>query len=89
MSGWNLPPGVTERMLPGNRPEDEAEEAWWEAFYDRSREVMADEEFERLDSDGRLTRLIEIARDMGHDEGRKAEREDARIEAAFAQMGDE
>jgi hypothetical protein len=22
MTGWNLPPGVTESMLPGNRPED-------------------------------------------------------------------
>ena len=22
MTGWNLPPGVTDSMLPGNRPED-------------------------------------------------------------------
>ena len=22
MTGWNLPPGVTENMIPGNRPED-------------------------------------------------------------------
>lgn len=21
--GWDLPPGVTENMIPGNRPEDE------------------------------------------------------------------
>jgi hypothetical protein len=26
----NLPPGVTELMIPGNRPED----ALWEALYD-------------------------------------------------------
>lgn len=30
MSGSNLPPGVTESMIPGNRPED----AEWDAFYD-------------------------------------------------------
>lgn len=28
MTGWNLPPGVTESMLPGNRPED----AEWDTF---------------------------------------------------------
>lgn len=30
MSGYNLPPGVYEHDLPGNRPEDcgESEEAW-------------------------------------------------------------
>ena len=27
-SGWNLPPGCFERDLPGNRPEDEAFEAF-------------------------------------------------------------
>ena len=28
MSGFNLPPGVTDSMIPGNRPEDVA----WEKF---------------------------------------------------------
>lgn len=27
---WNLPPGVRECDIPGNRPEDEA----WDAFYE-------------------------------------------------------
>ena len=26
----NLPPGVTESMLPGNRPDD----LWWDIFYE-------------------------------------------------------
>ncbi len=26
MTGWNLPPGVTENMLPGNEPDDEGEQ---------------------------------------------------------------
>lgn len=29
----NLPPGVTLNMIPGNRPEDEAEERFWEALW--------------------------------------------------------
>jgi hypothetical protein len=32
MTGWNLPPGVTEGMLPGNRPADEAAERLHEAL---------------------------------------------------------
>lgn len=28
--GSNLPPGVSESMIPGNRPEDE----WYERFWD-------------------------------------------------------
>jgi len=33
----NLPPGVTEAMIPGNRPEDEE----WERLYDYIDEVCA------------------------------------------------
>jgi hypothetical protein len=43
VSGFNLPPGVTVNMLPGNRPEDEA--------YDTAFEWAVDEieyEFEYL-----------------------------------------
>lgn len=28
--GWDYPPGVTESMLPGNRPEDVAWNHYWE-----------------------------------------------------------
>ena len=30
MTGYNLPPGVTEEMLPGNRPED----IEWDEFHE-------------------------------------------------------
>lgn len=30
MSGWNLPPGVSESDIPGNRPEDIAREQKFE-----------------------------------------------------------
>jgi hypothetical protein len=32
----NLPPGVTEGMIPGNRPEDEAAERLFDALGDAS-----------------------------------------------------
>lgn len=35
----NLPPGVTESMIPGNRPEDIAYEELWERVYDKAYEV--------------------------------------------------
>lgn len=28
--GWSLPPGVTTSMIPGNRPEDEAWDHYWQ-----------------------------------------------------------
>jgi hypothetical protein len=31
----NLPPGVSEGMIPGNRPEDLADEEFWEALLER------------------------------------------------------
>lgn len=53
----NLPPGVTESMLPGNRPEDEAFDSW------------ADEVYRMIDRDIRNTisnsnRLSCIVQDM-------------------------
>lgn len=32
--GWDLPPGVTTSMLPGNTPEDAAAEAQADAIYE-------------------------------------------------------
>jgi hypothetical protein len=34
MTGWNMPPGCNERDIPGNRPEDEEEEAFINSFLD-------------------------------------------------------
>ena len=30
---WNLPPGITPDMIPGNRPEDELFERLWDRWY--------------------------------------------------------
>jgi hypothetical protein len=39
MTGWNLPPGCSTRDLPGNRPEDEAGEAFYDSFYEMEEEA--------------------------------------------------
>ena len=38
-SGWNLPPGVFEHMIPGNR-EENAEELFQEEWAQRGSEVL-------------------------------------------------
>jgi hypothetical protein len=35
MAGFNLPPGCSVSDIPGNRPEDLKEEAFWETLCDR------------------------------------------------------
>lgn len=42
MYGSNLPPGVTESMIPGNRPEDLAEEEFVDWMLDRFYEEKFD-----------------------------------------------
>jgi hypothetical protein len=34
MTGWNMPPGCNVSDIPGNRPEDQAEEAFYEWVFD-------------------------------------------------------
>ena len=38
MTGYNLPPGVSDSDLPGNRPEDEAWDEYWDGT-DRPKDV--------------------------------------------------
>lgn len=33
MTGWNMPPGSNVSDIPGNRPEDQETEAFFDAFY--------------------------------------------------------
>lgn len=34
MTGWNMPPGCNVSDIPGNRPEDQEAEAFFDLFYD-------------------------------------------------------
>ncbi len=38
--GWDLPPGVTDSMIPGNRPEDEAHDRDFEELEQQVEEVI-------------------------------------------------
>ena len=42
MTGWNLPPGVTTNMLPGNTPADEEMERVLDELVPIAREVLAE-----------------------------------------------
>jgi hypothetical protein len=70
MSGSNLPPGVSEYMIPGNRPEDMAEEAFWDALYQK---LDADDINWMDNADetmtGRIQKMVVTARDMGYERG--------------------
>ena len=64
----NLPPGVSEGMIPGNRPEDAAYEEWWEKFDEKCGENGITVPNEIYDSEW-FTNAIDLAKDMGYDSG--------------------
>src|SRR5215831_14585339 len=99
MSTWNMPPGVNTNMIPGNRPEDLLEEAFWAAF-----EAKLDEKkctgF-TLDQPGRsanfvslddlwdnaaFVEVIGIARDLGFDHGYGQGQNDMAMEISSREM---
>jgi hypothetical protein len=79
MTGWNLPPGVNVSDIPGNRPEDEMEEIFWEALDEDLRKLgkYSEAELDMVGVEGLLTDAIyaarEIAYKVGFDEGRAEE----------------
>ena len=53
--GWDLPPGVSANMIPGNRPEDEAWGNIYNNFWDKERLTtthigirISDKEYEQM-----------------------------------------
>lgn len=76
----NLPPGVNDNMIPGNRPEDLREEKFFEDHAERCAKegITLDEDWESE----RAGRIFTIARDLGYDEGYQ----DACAESDLAQM---
>jgi hypothetical protein len=74
MAGFNLPPGVSVNDIPGNRPEDEAEEAFWSELDKKFAEKFPqyEEDIEYVfshDLDEAVARYVEMARDMGYSKG--------------------
>lgn len=48
MGGFNLPPGCSVHDIPGNRPEDLAAEAFYDAIYEQFPASMADADMEKI-----------------------------------------
>jgi hypothetical protein len=101
MGGFNLPPGVSVGDIPGNRPQDLAEEAFWGALnaaFEKEHPVYTSilklQVWEK-DDDNLMNAFLayaEMARDMGFDRGAaeaQAEHqmaETAKQEEAFAEQ---
>lgn len=77
MTGFNLPPGCEVHHIPGNRPEDEAEDAFWEALDQKMIETVGDDRYQELQAlideqydVGELVRTyVGLARDLGYRQG--------------------
>ncbi len=89
----NLPPGVSANMIPGNRPEDEEDEEFWEAFHSRIARDHKDESDtldDRLANDPKLEaavcRAILLGRDMGYAAGATDASIDAMVGEASRHM---
>jgi predicted DNA-binding ribbon-helix-helix protein len=84
----NLPPGITESMIPGNRPEDAEEEAFWDELASRMglpANKLAERVFDQVANDDNLSKVIELARDIGYERGMQ----DGRAEEQMAQAAEE
>jgi hypothetical protein len=90
--GWDLPPGCRISDIPGNRPSDEAEEAFWFAFSEKLHDAgiksietstgSSDETVIALDDlwdNGHFVKLIETVRDMAYTQGFNEGQADAEI----------
>ncbi len=64
----NLPPGVNVNMIPGNRPEDAEEEAWWGTFEETCDEKRVTIPADLLDAPW-FVGAIGVARELAYAEG--------------------
>jgi hypothetical protein len=77
MPDFNMPPGVSVNDIPGNRPEDLAEEAWWEKLGELCPDVP-----EEIWDDERVQKLVESARDLAYSTGYQEGRADEQLAEA-------
>jgi hypothetical protein len=81
MTGFNLPPGCNVSDIPGNRPEDLADEEFWEALFQHP-DLPSDHLPEEWWEDEGLTKLVKIVRDLAYSRGYgEGAADDALVEA--------
>jgi len=91
MTGWNMPPGVNEWDIPGNRPEDVMEEHFWTAFEHKLAEENIEvpdgenDSFDAWNSDW-FIRAVDMARNMGYNLGYAQGEGDAQMAEAYHEM---
>lgn len=72
MTGWNLPPGVNVNDLPGNRPEDEADEVFLDKLGEKCPDVPEEMWGEPWFFDAILA-ARDLAYEFGYTEGQRDE----------------
>ncbi|MBO0705555.1 MAG: hypothetical protein J2P39_09565 [Candidatus Dormibacteraeota bacterium] len=88
MTGWNLPPGCNVSDIPGNRPEDEAEELFWDELIDRAAGLDLPEGWYES-ADHPVAKLVEIVRQMAWKHGFEDGRQEAQIDETLRLMEEE
>jgi hypothetical protein len=82
----NLPPGVTDSMIPGNRPEDIEEERFWMRFDEAFPEWSRFDEGDHLSMDATQFGLfMEWARSEGYSKGFADAINEAALNALYAE----
>lgn len=75
MSDFNMPPGVSSNDIPGNRPEDQIEQLFWQELDDEFVKRYGNtghhwlEWQELADSDDLLFEYVKTARDIAYNKG--------------------
>lgn len=80
----NLPPGVHEGMIPGNRPDDVAEDQFWATYEEKLGEAGVQVPDDAWQSDW-FVEAVRIGRDMGYNGGYGEGVNDARLDEAMRQ----
>lgn len=90
----NLPPGVNESMIPGNTPQDMAEDAFWDELdkrFDKENPEFyktIDALFEREEVEEALIAYVIMARDIGYNAGYSDGDAERSMEQAFEERRD-
>jgi len=70
MGGFNLPPGVSVSDIPGNRPEDVAEEEFWEKLHEKlTAEGYRQADIDDIFENDFTMKAMMVAREMGYTRG--------------------
>jgi hypothetical protein len=78
----NLPPGVSENMIPGNRPEDEADEGFWVAVLTQLEKMNLGNFVNDLAEDSEVWKMVVIVRELAYQAGFNEGRAEGELDAA-------